>query len=438
MVNGPDGPRIIETSVQSDDFPETPRTALFPESEKAGICNFSGQNAPPLSPGARRLIEAACLSSATPPETATASDFWNEVEAALLPDGASAVKPKKRWRKVEDETALSNDFSCADCTGPDGPRWIVSPDGTEYYYRFRRWESSDGDVKTRYQILSVKNPKYVVVKRYRPNLYKVTEFPDIPDVLTLAGALDGLPPKKRKAREEIPDDERWITNLIRAKNVIEEYALCNDWDYFATLTIDGDKLSRADLDTFRKKLVQMVRDLRRHDGTEIQYLLVPELHPVALKDGRTEWHLHGLLKIPENYLVPFENRRIYGKDSNKFPPKYIREKILKGEPVYYWKQYAKSFGYSVLEPVRNVDASARYLMKYVAKGQKETAQHLEKGQNLYYHSTGLKKAEKIAPDLAQQIRGRAVDGFAKFCETCVVHWYTLPDNTIIESPDCQG
>lgn len=414
VVNGPDGPQIIETYVQSDDFPETPRTALFPESEKAGICNFSGQNA---------------FSGQS------ASGGW--AEAALLPDGASAVKPKKCWRKAQDSTTLEHGLRIVDCTSPNNPRVVYDDGDMEYYWRYRRWEADDGEVKSRGQVLAVKNPKYVVVKRYRPNLYKVTEFPDIPEVLTLGGDVDGLPPKKRKVRNEIPDDERWITNLIRAKNMIEEYALCNDWNYFATLTIDGDKLSRADLETFRGKLTKMIRNLRQNDGAEIRYLLVPELHPTALKDGRTEWHLHGLLEIPESYLVPFENRRIYGKDGKRFPPRYIREKILKGEPIYYWKQYAKSFGYSVLEPVRNIDASARYLMKYVAKGQKETAQHLEKGQNLYYHSTGLKKAEKIAPDLAQQIRGRAVDGFDKFCETCVVHWYTLPDNTIIESPDCQ-
>lgn len=414
MINGPDGPKIIETYVQSDRVSELGSTSLFSDSEKGGICNFSGQNA------------------------LTRGQVQVEVEAALLPEGATAAKPKKRWRKAEDVTDLCQDGGVTDCTGPDGPVQVLPPDGTEYYYRFRRWEADTGEQRTRFQILNVKNPKYVVVKRYRPNLYKVTEFPDVPDVMLIGGDVSGMPPKKKKVRETIPDDERWIPNLIRAKNMIEEYALCNDWDYFATLTIDADKLARSDLENFRKKLAQMIRDLRRNDGADIEYLLVPELHPVALKDGRTEWHLHGLLKIPEKYLVPFENRRIYGKDGNKFPPKYIREKIYKQEPVFWWRQFANSFGYSILEPVRNVDASARYLMKYVAKGQKETAQHLEKGQNLYYHSTGLKKAEKVAPDLVAQIRRRAVNGFDKFCETCVVHWYTLPDDGIIESPESQG
>lgn len=273
------------------------------------------------------------------------------------------------------------------------------------------------------KLLAIENPQGVYVHEYRKDLYKVVLM------------VDPVEPAEGRTDEPVEkaDDERWKSNLSRARIAIEEYALCNEWDYFVTLTIDGEKLARSDLEKFRKKLQQMIRDLRRNDGTGIDYLFVPELHPVALKEGKTEWHIHGLAKMPEKYLVPFENKRIYGKDGNKYPPKYVREKLLQGVPISYWKQYNNAFGYSIIEPVRNRDASARYLMKYVSKEQGETAQHLEKGQNLYYHSTGLQRAKKVPPDtLARDRRGLVARGssgdkftlsYAKHYQNCIVEWW---------------
>ena len=332
----------------------------------------------------------------------------------------------KKWRrKIRDETWFHNhERIFPDDSGPwvDDERAKHPEQTSVVAWRCREYETESGNFE-RWQIQNIKNPHGIYIHKYRDDLYKVVTMVD-PVELSLDVDC------KKKADK--PDDERWYSNLARARIAIEEYALCNPWQYFVTLTIDGEKLSRTDLEQFRKKLTKMIRNLRQHDGTDIQYLFVPELHPQALKDGRTEWHMHGLMNIPNCYLVPFENRKIYGKDGNKFPPRYIREKVIAGETVSYWKQYAHSFGNSVVESVRSGDASARYLMKYVSKEQGKTAQHLEKGQNLYYHSTGLKRAEmqrfdtiKEASECLADIRTHARDGYKICCETCVVEWFTL-------------
>lgn len=298
----------------------------------------------------------------------------------------------------------------ADYVKASQQRAIESGQASRIVYRMREYD----DGYQRIQLMAVENPDYVYVHKYRDDLYKVVILLTPPE-----------PGNRGTGQAVKTDDERWYENLHRAKLAIEELSLCNDWQYFVTLTIDGEKLSRSDLENFRKKLQQMIRDYRRKHGADIDYLFVPELHPRALKDGRIEWHLHGLITLPDDCLVPFENRKKYGANGDKFPPRYIRDKIIRNEPVYYWKQYATSFGNSVLEPVRNRDASARYLMKYVSKKQGETAQHLKKGQNLYYHSTGLKRAEKVTPDNWRVIKRQARSGFEKRCENCIVFWYEL-------------
>lgn len=275
---------------------------------------------------------------------------------------------------------------------------VTRRDGSEFFLR---------------KILKIENPGAVYVHKYRDNLYKVVTAVQPPDFM----------PSEKK---EKPPDSRWFSNLARARVAIEEYALCNPWQYFVTFTIDGEKLSRDNLENFRVKLNQMIRDLRRnYDGVEIPFLLVPELHPDALSKGRMAWHMHGLVNLPGKFLVPFENRRIYGANHDKFPPRYIRDKIRHGQPIYHWRHYDKAFGNNIVEPVRNADASARYLMKYVSKEQALTASHLEEGQHLYYVSRGLKRAQKESPESLEQIRARAKKTFEKHCETCVITWYEL-------------
>ena len=153
--------------------------------------------------------------------------------------------------------------------------------------------------------------------------------------------------------------------------------------------------------------------------------MLKKFHPQSLKKGVESWHMHGLINVPMQFLEAFVNRPIYGKDKDRLPPRYIRVKLQNGDALYHWRQYDRAFGYNILESVRNRDASARYLMKYISKEQSTTAQHLQKGQHLYFVSRGLKKSEKIAPERLADIQAQAKDTFTKHCETCVVTWYYL-------------
>lgn len=180
-----------------------------------------------------------------------------------------------------------------------------------------------------------------------------------------------------------PDtDEKLKSNIRRAARMIEGYALCNPWSWFGTFTLSPAYRDRADLDGFRDDFMRFIRNQRRTHG-DIEALLVPELHKA--KDG---WHMHGLLQG-----IPVEAMRKFTLKEKL--PKYIREKIKAGEPVYDWPAYRKSFGWVDMEPIRSRDAAARYITKYITKAGDSTAQAIDLGKHLYYVTRGLDQPERV-------------------------------------------
>lgn len=160
-------------------------------------------------------------------------------------------------------------------------------------------------------------------------------------------------------------------NISRAKTKVYELACCNDWQYFMTFTLNKEKYDRYDLDKYKKDLSIFIRNQRQKYKTDIKYLFVPEQH----KDGA--WHIHGLL----NNIVP-EQLESFGEG---VPDK------LKGYLNY--PDYQKKFGFCSLGEIRNKDAVAGYIVKYIAKDIAKNNMELE--NNLYYCSQGLKRAEKV-------------------------------------------
>ena len=161
------------------------------------------------------------------------------------------------------------------------------------------------------------------------------------------------------------NDSRLTNNVARARTRIFEYAICNEFDYFITLTINGEKQDRYDLKEYVKKLGQFIRNYRRNHEANIQYLLIPEKHI----DGA--WHMHGLIKgIPKDHLK-------------------------KNEHGYLdWEQYKQSFGWCSIDKIKNKEAVAKYITKYIRKSFDSDRGITEKESKLYYSSRGLKRPKK--------------------------------------------
>ena len=156
--------------------------------------------------------------------------------------------------------------------------------------------------------------------------------------------------------------EKLDNNISRAKAKIMEYGLCNDWDYFVTLTLDSKKYDRYNLQSYIKDLGQFLNNYNKRqlkDLPNIRYVLIPEQHD----DGA--WHLHGLISnLPESHLSINQNG-------------YLD-----------WKSYSDKFGYMSLGKIKSKEKVSRYITKYVSKDLSVRSKELN--AKLYYCSKGLK------------------------------------------------
>lgn len=213
---------------------------------------------------------------------------------------------------------------------------------------------------------------FAEIKKYTDGYYrlviyktdKVFEFPD------------------REKQEENVNDEKLENNISRARATIFELAMCNDWQYFVTLTLSPKKYDRYNLEKFRKDLSKFINNYNTHCRLNIKYMFVPEQH----QDGA--WHMHGFIKgLTDKEFEPFKIK--FGQKL----PQYIVDRIAEGREICNWIQFADKFGYTVLEAVRSKEAASMYVMKYISKNLAKSIKEL--GAHLYYCSKGLKRAEFV-------------------------------------------
>lgn len=197
-----------------------------------------------------------------------------------------------------------------------------------------------------------------ILKKYDEKTYKLTRH----NVIRVKG-VEVEKDRNFPLRGSV-NDIKLLESISRAKSKIHEYGLCNDWDFFVTLTIDKNKHDRYDLKGYYKKFGQFLRDYGKQHGIKIKYLFIPEKH----KDGA--WHMHGFIM--------------------GLPPDHVEENHY---GYFDWPAYSKKFGYISLDLLREKNKASSYITKYIAKNLSNCVDGLN--SKLYYCSTGLKKAEII-------------------------------------------
>lgn len=236
------------------------------------------------------------------------------------------------------------------------------------------------------------------VKKYRDDYYKIIRFssPRCPRLLSDSQLVDD--------REEV--EGKFSQSISRAKSVIYQVAVCNDWDYFCTFTINKENFDRYDFKPFYKAFTQWLRDYRKKYKCKIEYLLVPEQH----QDGA--WHLHGLMRgIPSDHL-------------SLFVPGLHPQKLVDGRYLN-WGRASTRFGFCSLDTIRDPMAVAGYVTKYITKDLLESNNRF--GAHLYFCSIGLRRAVSMG-----FIYGRFAEldsrlsNFGHFCDT---GWVTTEDWT---------
>lgn len=192
----------------------------------------------------------------------------------------------------------------------------------------------------------------------------------------LDGLFSGEEKPKKKAVETVengvenpekcPADvsEKLANNISRARGRVQEIALCNEWEWFATFTLDDAKQDRFCLRQYVHDLGVWIGNYNRKYGTRLQYIIIPEQH----KDGA--WHAHGLL---------------HGVSADSLA---VNEYGYMDMPYY-----RNRFGYISLSKIKDTHAVARYVTKYISKD--IAARKGATDEHLFYSSHGLRGREQL-------------------------------------------
>jgi hypothetical protein len=219
---------------------------------------------------------------------------------------------------------------------------------------------------------------FATLKKYREDYYRITLHRQI----RRAGyeAIDGEEKHRSGKKNTAGNEGKLEESLSRTKSKIFELALCNDWQWFVTLTLNAEYHDRKDLKSYKIKLSTWIKNYNRLHKTNIKYLLMPENH----KDG--SWHMHGLMiGLPKEHLREFT-------EQERLPIKILIE-LKRGHKVYTWEAYGKAFGYITMSEIRHIESVSKYITKYITKDIAKTRIGLN--EHLYYCSQGLKRAEII-------------------------------------------
>lgn len=202
------------------------------------------------------------------------------------------------------------------------------------------------------------------IYRYTDEVYKVVKFRSVAPRLGIVHDRDKH------------YDHKLDASLSRAKRVVLELALCNEWMFFCTFTINKSKFDRTDLDAWYKSFNQFIRDTRKKSGLDIRYVLVPEKHA----DG--SWHMHGMFSDISPLLSSFADLLAAGANV----PLHLAT-----SGYFNWLDYQRKFGFCSFGLIRNSVACAFYVTKYVSKSLSESVSQV--GRHLYYASQGLNRAQ---------------------------------------------
>lgn len=200
-------------------------------------------------------------------------------------------------------------------------------------------------MKLLYNSHEVYKPAYILTQ-YNDNHFKIT--------YCKAVRSPGYELIGDSTSEYIDHSESQRVSLCRTKRNIKEICLANDFQYFATITIDSKKCDRYSLDKVQKLLKYTIKEKIRRKNKDFAYIFITEKH----KDGA--FHFHGLVK----------NIDLYINDNG-----------------YFSSSAFDNIGFNSFSKINDYSKTCNYITKYITK------ECIKNSHNqIYISSRGLKKA----------------------------------------------
>ena len=191
--------------------------------------------------------------------------------------------------------------------------------------------------------------------------------------------------KEKKEKSSYNDDfhenEVKRCSLSRVKREIKELAMCNDFEYFATYTVNTNSKftvnNRFNLEDCFERLRKLLKAYKRK-YKNFGYLLIAEEHK---KGG---YHFHGLIKgVPSSDIINYNDIK------NEQINQSILDAMNKGYKCYK-HLFFQQLGWNVITPINNYFATCNYITKYISKAPCKTDKN-----TIYIRSRGLKFADSF-------------------------------------------
>ncbi len=155
-------------------------------------------------------------------------------------------------------------------------------------------------------------------------------------------------------------DEVERISLSRSKNSIKELCLCNDFEYFITLTVSSkfDYYNRYDLEDCVDNIKKLMKAYKRK-SSDFKYIYIIEQH----KDKA--YHFHGMVKG------------------------ILEDDIYKNKDGFLSSKFFDKLGRNSFDKIKDYNKCCSYITKYITKSCCRT----DSGR-VYFCSRGLKRAEE--------------------------------------------
>lgn len=165
---------------------------------------------------------------------------------------------------------------------------------------------------------------------------------------------------EKRAKKDCASPSDILRAKRRAAAKLRDYALCNDFKFFVTLTLSPEKIDRYSLVDAIKRMRSWLDNRVRRNG--LKYILVPEQH----KDGA--FHFHGFFN---DALEMFDSGtlKIDGKKKPMRPrSERQRQELLAAcaKPVYNISDWQLGFS-TAIEIYGDYNAAIGYVSKYITK-----------------------------------------------------------------------
>ena len=202
------------------------------------------------------------------------------------------------------------------------------------------------------------------------------------------------------------DDSVRIESLIncisnsrkRALDNLYGYVLCNQWDYFVTITFKHGKNQKLS-DDIVKYQWQKFRQQLQYKFPDIKIILVPEDTPT----GNHGMHFHGFFGNADlgEYLSPARNNDKNSKHYGEFL--YTRF----GDPIFNFIKKLTNVGFTTV--VRLKDNNRLKLVNYMTKYMHKGSSNFDYNENSYFHTNNLNFKDKEVANLSEQEKQTLVD-----------------------------